>query len=237
MAAAAPSTTAAGRVLGVFAKRPTSGAVKTRLAAAASPAWAGQVAEAFLLDVLDRLADVPARRVLAFAPADAEGYFAEVAAGRFTLVAQGDGDLGVRTARFFTGQLPAAPAGVVLVGTDSPTMPVAYVGQTFAELRRADVVLGPATDGGYYLIGCARRVPPVFDGVPWSTPEVLAATVARLEDVPGRLAVLPPWYDVDTWDDWQTLCGHLRALRRAGLDPGVPRTERLALAPTPRARA
>jgi glycosyltransferase A (GT-A) superfamily protein (DUF2064 family) len=86
------------------------------------------------------------------------------------------------------------------------------------------VVLGPATDGGYYLIGCARGVPPVFDGVGWGGPRVLAETVARLGATPARLALLPPWYDVDTLADWWALRGHLAALRRAGLDADVPHT-------------
>ena len=65
------------------------------------------------------------------------------------------------------------------------------------------MVLGPALDGGYYLIGCGRRLPPVFEGVRWSTNHVLADTVARLADPSWRLALLPPWYDVDTPEDWE----------------------------------
>ena len=116
---------------------------------------------------------------------------------------------------------------MVVLGTDSPTLPPAYVEQAFAALDNADVVLGPATDGGYYLVGCGGRVPPIFEGIAWGGPTVLAETIALLADPSWRLAVLPPWYDVDTADDWRMLCGHLAALRRAGLDPGVPHTERL----------
>ena len=93
------------RVLGLFAKQPVAGSVKTRLAAASSAEWAARVAEAFLYDTLDRLAAVQAQRVLAFAPAGAEPYFAEIVRGRFDLVAQGEGDLGRRMARFFTDRL------------------------------------------------------------------------------------------------------------------------------------
>ena len=94
--------------------------------------------------------------------------------------------------------------------------------QAFQELERADVVLGPATDGGYYLVGCGRRLPPIFEGVAWSSNRTLGDTIARLTDPAWRLAVLPPWYDVDTPDDWEMLRGHLAAIRRAGLDPGIP---------------
>jgi rSAM/selenodomain-associated transferase 1 len=215
------------RTLGVFAKQPLPGAVKTRLAADTSPRWAAQVAEAFLLDTLDRLACVDARRVLAFTPSDARPYFEGVARERFLLTAQPEGDLGRRMETFLRAQLDAGAGPVVLVGADSPTLPPEFVEWAFRELERADVVLGPASDGGYYLIGCAGRVPPIFAGVAWGCERVLLDTVTRL---PGDrlLALLPPWYDVDSRADWQALCGHLAALRRAGLDPQVPRTEALA---------
>jgi rSAM/selenodomain-associated transferase 1 len=214
------------RTLGVFAKRPTPGAVKTRLAAESSADWAAAVAAAFLQDVMDRLSAVAARRVLAFAPPDALPYFTELVRGRFVLTPQSDGDLGRRMACFFAEQLAAAAGPVVLVGTDSPTLPDELVEEAFRRLERADVVLGPAADGGYYLIGCARRPPPVFDGIVWGGPRVLLDTVARLP-ADSRLALLPPWYDVDTLADWFALSGHLAALRRAGIAPDVRHTERL----------
>jgi rSAM/selenodomain-associated transferase 1 len=217
----------AARVLALFAKSPRPGEVKTRLAAATSPGRAAAVADAFLSDLIDRLAAVAARRVLVFSPPDAHDDFAARAAGRFALRPQADGDLGRRLAAFLGEELAGGAESVVVLGSDSPTVPLAYVAQAFDELRRADVVLGPAADGGYYLVGCARGLPPIFEGIPWGGAEVLSATVARLEGSRRRLAVLPPWYDVDTLDDWRMLCGHLAALRAAGIDPGVPRTERL----------
>jgi rSAM/selenodomain-associated transferase 1 len=215
------------RVLGLFAKWPAPGAAKTRLCAGRGPEWGARVARAFLLDTVERLAGVGDRRVLAFAPPEAADDFAALVGGRFELVPQADGDLGRRLARFAADQMAAGAGALVLVGADSPTLPLEYVERAFAELGGADVVLGPATDGGYYLIGFARRVPPVFDGVAWGTSRALADTVARLEGA-GRLALLPLWYDVDTPDDWAMLCGHLAALRRAGMGPGAPRTEALA---------
>jgi hypothetical protein len=214
-------------VLGLFAKWPQPGAVKTRLAAESSPDWAARVAEAFLHDLMERLLAVDVQRVLAFAPREAEAGFADLARGRFILTPQGDGDLGQRMKAFLSEQFHADAEAVVLLGTDSPTVPLAYVEQAFRALEQADVVLGPAQDGGYYLLGCTRRLPPLFENITWSSPRVLAETVARLSDPAWRLALLPPWYDIDTLADWQMLCGHLAALRRAGLDPGVPRTEQL----------
>lgn len=216
------------KVLGVFAKKPAAGQVKTRLAAETSPEFAARVATAFLHDLIERLSPLAVQRILAFAPDDALTYFTEVTHSQFELVPQGDGDLGQRMARFFTDRLHAGAAATVLVGTDSPTLPLDYIDKAFSALDRHDLVLGPATDGGYYLIGIARRLPPIFDGIAWGTHRVLAETIARLD--PGwKLALLPPWYDVDTLADWQMLKGHLAALQRADVDPGLPRTVALAL--------
>jgi len=217
----------ARRVLGLFAKQPKPGAVKTRLGAGPTHDWGARVARAFLLDTLVRLSTVAVRRVLAFTPADARDDFTALTQGRFDLTAQPDGDLGQRMSGFITAQLKAGAEAVVLVGADSPTLPIAYVEQAFEELRRADVVLGPALDGGYYLIGCGRRLPPIFDNIAWSTNRVLAETIARLSDPSWRLALLPPWYDVDTPADWALLRGHVAAMRRAGRDPAVPHIEAL----------
>ena len=235
------------RVLGVLAKQPLPGLVKTRLAAETSPQWAARVAAAFLSDSLDRLAAIEAHRILAYAPHEAEAFFSTLARDRFTLMPQAEGDLGQRMAAFFSeAVVPKLEFGnetnfrnesrssaikTVLVGVDSPTLPLWYIEEAFAKLERADIILGPATDGGYYLVGCAGRVPPIFENITWSRSTVLEETVTLLKDTEWRLELLPPWYDVDTLNDWRILRGHLAALRRAGVKTGLPCTEVLALEP------
>jgi rSAM/selenodomain-associated transferase 1 len=214
------------KALGLFAKWPIPGRVKTRLAPS-NAAWGARAAQAFLLDALQRFAAVEAQRVLAFAPAEHEADFAALVADRFLLTPQGDGDLGQRLAAFFAQQFDIGARAVVVIGTDSPTLPVEYVEHAFAELANTDVVLGPATDGGYYLIGCKPDHPPLFDNIAWSSGRVLADTIAALAESRWRLALLPPWYDVDTPEDWELLRGHMAALRRAGIDPAAPQTEAL----------
>jgi rSAM/selenodomain-associated transferase 1 len=218
-------TTAHRQVLGIFAKWPQAGTVKTRLAVL-GPDLAAGAARAFLLDTIERFGVFDLRRVVAFAPPDALADFAALTQGRFALVPQSEGDLGQRLRTFLQQEIDAGADALVVIGTDSPTLPPAYVEQAFAELERADVVLGPATDGGYYLLGCGRRVPPIFDNISWGSHRVLGETVARLSDPSWRLALLPPWYDVDTPDDWAMLGGHLAALRRAGYRE-APHTEAL----------
>jgi rSAM/selenodomain-associated transferase 1 len=213
------------RVLGIFAKQPVPGAAKTRLAERTSPDWAARVARAFLDDTLARCGGIQARRVLAFAPTEARPFFETCAAGRFAVEPQSSGDLGARLQSFFERQSRSGATRTVVVGTDSPTVPVDYIEQAFAQLADHEVVLGPADDGGYYLVGCAARVPPIFAGIDWGTDRVLAQTVARLDG--WRYTLLPSWYDVDTLDDWYRLSAHLTSLRRAGQDPKSPHVEAL----------
>lgn len=216
------------RVLGLFAKQPLPGRVKTRLASVTTDTWAASVAEAFLRDMIERLSTIGGRRILAFAPVCAEPYFRDLVRDRFALVSQGDGDLGQRMAAFISARLREGAEKVVLLGTDSPTVPLGFIEQAFQELEQADVVLGPATDGGYYLIGCSRRLPPLFEGITWSSAFVLGETISRLADPSWRLALLPPWYDIDTLDDWRMLQGHLAALRKTRRPVDVPHTSALA---------
>ena len=210
-----------------MAKRPTPGQVKTRLAAATSDAWAARVAEAFLLDTLGRLSQFEACRVLVFAPHGAETYFGEIVQDSFKLEPQSSGDLGERMASFFFNAFSLGAPKVVLVGCDSPTLPLHSIEQAFTELESSQAVFGPSTDGGYYLLGCSRFIPQLFKNVPWSTSQVLSSTIANLQDSDYKVGLLPCWYDVDTLADWQMLQGHLSALRRAGVDPCLPHIERL----------
>jgi rSAM/selenodomain-associated transferase 1 len=211
------------RTLGLFARQPVAGQVKTRLARSTSPEWAAQVAWAFLLDSLHRFQGVADRSVLLFTPDDDSALFRVARRCNFDRRPQGPGDLGERLARFIGCHVDEGP--VVVIGSDSPTLPRSLIEVAFVELRTADVVIGPATDGGYYLIGCRRHLPGLFVGIDWGGRHVLAQTVEQLHGLDARLALLAPWYDVDTLDDWHTLVGHVAAMRRAGLDPGVPRTE------------
>jgi rSAM/selenodomain-associated transferase 1 len=215
-------------VLGLFAKWPRPGAVKTRLAAQTSPDFAARVAMAFLLDSLERYGRwTRATRMLVFAPREEEANFARVAGG-WQLEPQCDGDLGNRLHNFFARQFERGSQRVVAIGTDSPTLTPTVVPTALdLILNKSDVVIGPATDGGYYLIGMKGPRPELFTGINWSGPDVLEQTIARLD--PALIAsFLAPWYDVDTLNDWRMLRGHLAAIRRHGHEPGCPRTEALA---------
>ncbi|MSU76735.1 MAG: glycosyltransferase [Gemmataceae bacterium] len=214
-------------MLGIFAKQPIVGTVKTRLAEGTSAEWACRVAEALLVDTLDRFTQVDVHRAVVFAPLSATTFFTSLCGIRYELIAQSGGDLGERLQHFFTLSRQRGHSRIVAIGSDSPTLPMEYVRSAFDLLADHDVVLGPAFDGGYYLIGCNHHDLPIFTNIAWSTSRVLEQTVERVRAASARLALLPPWYDVDTYDDWRMLRGHVRAMRASGVEPGVANIERL----------
>ncbi len=226
-----------GAVLGLFARRPDPGLVKTRLAATLGSEAAAGAYEAMLLDIAEawgseRVLDPGGRRVLIYTPADAGPWFDSRVAESWSLQPQVEGDLGARMRGFFEGEFADGASRVVLIGSDSPTLDPTFVVSAFLLLLQKDVVLGPATDGGYYLIGLKPPVPPIFEGIDWSSSRVLGQTVARLEASGHTVGMLPPWYDVDTPDDWETLTGHVRLMHLAGRRLQLPRLGRL-LTPKP----
>lgn len=183
-------------LLGIFAKHWEPGKVKTRLARTIGESHAATLHALFVAALIERISDLGERRVVVFWPPEARAAFAGVVQTHWQLLPQSSGDLGQRMQAFFSTALAWAER-VVLIGSDSPDLPTDLISQAFAALAERDVVLGPAPDGGYYLLGIARRMPPVFDGIAWSTPDVWAQTTGRLKAAGIRWHELPPWYDVD----------------------------------------
>jgi len=125
---------------------------------------------------------------------------------RISLHAQDGADLGSRMRRALDSTL-ARGARAILVGTDCPLLDVAYLARAVAALATCDAVFGPAEDGGYVLVGLSRRVD-AFSGVPWSTPDTMAATRARLASSGAAWEELPTLWDIDEPHDlarWQSL--------------------------------
>jgi uncharacterized protein len=129
--------------------------------------------------------------------------------------AQGEGDLGARMLGAIAGRFAAGAAKVLVIGTDCPDLDPALLATAFAQLDRADAVLGPAADGGYYLVGMKRPIPELFQGIPWSTPATLSATLARAGAAGVSVALLDERRDIDTAADW-------RAWRAAQGRPSAP---------------
>ncbi len=163
---------------GMFAKFWQPGAVKTRLGETIGSEAAAALYRESLRTLLVRFASVAASRELVFTPGDRQAEFRLLASQAWQLEEQGTGDLGQRMARFFERAFASGRSRVVLIGSDSPTVPSSWVDRAFDALDHHRVVLGPSEDGGYYLVGArGDRVPPIFFDIDWSTAQVWPQTV------------------------------------------------------------
>jgi rSAM/selenodomain-associated transferase 1 len=190
--------------LAAMAKVPTAGAVKTRLSPPLTPEQAAELARCFLVDRVEQLGELAASdRLVAFTPREREPDLRGLVPPGVRLVPQVGADLGARMDRLLSDLLAEGYAGAIAVGTDTPTLPTAYLAQACEALRSSttDMVLGPSRDGGYYLIGLSAPAPELFVNMPWSTAEVCAETLRRARISGRRLSVLPSWVDVDHVED------------------------------------
>ncbi len=188
-------------VLCILVKSPRPGEVKTRLAPAVGLDGAATLARAFLDDTLALARRLSWARVVVVVsgdpaplalPADVEVW------------SQGPGDLGERMERALVRAL-APGRRAILLGTDSPGLPARMVEAARASLPARGAVLGPAGDGGFYLIGLDRCEPGLLSGLPWSRSDTLVHTEARLRRAGRAVARAEPWFDVDEPADLERL--------------------------------
>ena len=187
----------------IFARAPVPGQVKTRLARGIGAAAALDFYRTTLFGVVARLRGHGWDLALAVTPDEAAAKDSLWPEG-VARTGQGEGDLGQRMARVLAQAHPASPA--LIVGADIPALDAPHIARALAALARNDLVLGPARDGGYWLIGA--RVPPpaaLFDGVRWSGPDALADT--RRNAAGLAVALADELEDVDDESDWRRLYG------------------------------
>ncbi|MFN7143782.1 MAG: TIGR04282 family arsenosugar biosynthesis glycosyltransferase [Myxococcota bacterium] len=186
----------------VMAKVPKAGAVKTRLVPLLGADGAAALCRAMTEDVLDgvRASGLPFRIALSGNLADPWVRSLDAPVER-----QCAGDLGARLRH-------ALRDGGIAIGTDAPTLPATFLTDAAASLGGHDAVWAPALDGGYVLVGVRPTALGVFDEIPWSTAETLAASVARADALGLRHARLPFWYDVDDPSGLRFVRNHLSTL-------------------------
>lgn len=186
-----------------YVKYPERGKVKSRLAHAIGE-WASvELYRAFVQDLARMLSYVKVDVRVCFSPEKARGKVVEWLGPSFSYVPQVGVDLGERLKASFEEAFEEYDR-VIVIGSDSPDLPLSFLQDALKALATHDVVIGPASDGGYYLIGFSRGGfdPSVFDDIDWSTERVFAQTRQRLR---GRVHVLPVWHDVDTLEDLKAL--------------------------------
>lgn len=212
-----------GRVaIGVMAKAPQAGRSKTRLCPPLHPEQAAALSAAFLRDITENLAlagrSAPIDGVIAYAPAGREALFDGILAdGTALMLADGAGDMPDDVQGFgrcllhaVRDMLAQGHAAACVLNSDSPTLPTDILIRAATLLlapgAERRVVLGPACDGGYYLLGMTQAHARLFADIAWSTDSVADATRARAAELGLELVELPVWFDVDDSASLARLC-------------------------------
>ena len=193
--------TAGNRALLLFSRLPRLGRVKTRLTPRFTAQEALALHRALLADSIDLLrrcgeATGASCWLYLSEAGDLEGDLSTHLGPTRVRIQQG-ADLGERLLQAFRECLEGGHAKVVVLGSDSPHLPGSYVARAFEELDRGEIVVGPARDGGYYLVGASRTFPSLFAGMPWGTSQVYRETVRRGRREGITITSLPAWDDVD----------------------------------------
>ena len=214
----------------VFVKNPVPGQVKTRLVPYLSPEQAASLYQAFLVDWCNTLSSLStAHRVVAYTPPESLGAFQTLLGEDPVYIPQVGASLGERLIAAARWACDQGYARFLLVGSDSPTLPIQYVEHALDLLESRDVVIGPSVDGGYYLIGFSKHgaslsIPTIFEEISWSTEAVFRQTLGKIQVTNTQLGLLPPWYDVDTSTELQLLRDHLFGIDLTGEISSAPQT-------------
>jgi rSAM/selenodomain-associated transferase 1 len=191
----------------VMAKAPVPGQVKTRLVPPLSPEEAAELSRCLLLDQLEALKSFHgADRFLAYAPAGAAPLFQELGCSEFVCFAQRGENLGARMHGLFEDLAEKGYRNVVVIGSDLPVFPRRFLDEAFSKLNGGtEIVLGPARDGGYYLVGMRRPIADIFQGITWGGKEVFTDTAQKIARLGLGCHLLPLWFDIDTLEDLRAL--------------------------------
>ena len=208
-------------------KAPRPGQTKTRLSPPLTPEQASALYRGFLRDSVALAVSLGWERVTLIhpEPPESEGALACLLPAEVHLLPESGTDFGTILSGSFGHHFAEGFDRVVLIGTDSPTVPVSVLRGAAATLDDHDLAIGPTEDGGYYLLAMAHHHRRLFEEIAWSTDVVYEQTLARARELGLRVAMMPTWYDVDTVVE-------LERLRRdlAGLPPRVAPATRAALA-------
>lgn len=204
-------------VVAVMVRAPSSPG-KSRLIQSLGARDARGLREALLRDTLDRLADIEWDKAVLYTPQGAESEVRALIPFAAAMLPQHGRTLGDRMDAGIRDLLSSGFDGVVLVGSDLPTLPPAHVTEALDRLARSPdgVVLGPAEDGGYYLIGLTRPHAALFSDIPWGTAQALSWTLRAARSLGVPVALLPSWYDVDSDADLRRVSEASEQLAEAG---------------------
>jgi len=191
----------------LFIRTPEKGRVKSRLATDLGDEMAVVIYKSFILDILAMLRNGPYPFTLCVHPPDSREALVDWFGPALTCVPQEGNDLGEKMKNAFVRSFSGQTERAVLIGSDIPDLPMAIIDEAFVALDTCDAVIGPTSDGGYYLVGFRRDsfLPGVFEGIPWGTESVYEKTLGLFHGAGYRVHVLPEWHDIDTAGDLKSL--------------------------------
>lgn len=195
--------------IGIFCKTPTPGLSKTRLSPPLQPDECAAISACFIRDLAATIAEVAgdgsAAGYAVYTPLGSERALRTLLPPGFRLLPQCEGDFGVRLMTA-TSDLLRTHAGAIMVNADSPTLPASILSAAVSATQSGNaVVLSPALDGGYTLIGVSDVHPRLYEDIPWSTAAVFGRTLERAAEIHLPVVTVPGWYDVDDADSLATL--------------------------------
>jgi uncharacterized protein len=200
----------------LFARDPILGKVKTRLSPFLEEDVVLKLYTCFLQDSLDNIRQVEnVDRFVGVAPSNESGFFNRTLGSDIRMFVQEGENLGDKMRWAIQDRFAEGYERVIIIGSDSPSLPASYISQAVGSDK--DMVLGPSTDGGYYLIGMQGKVVEVFNDVTWGTETVLQETCGHLAQNRASLELLPVWYDIDTPEDLKFFKTHLGLIEQTGL--------------------
>ncbi len=231
----------------VMAKAPLRGAAKSRLAPPLTPEEAAELSRCFIRDVCaaieDAIAMIPAAAkvqvnpMIAYTPARTKAAFDGLVPASFEFIEQRGEGLGERLINVAGDLLSTGFESVVMMNSDSPTIPPGILGEAIARLARPGdrLAIVGADDGGYCLIGLKRPHWRIFEDITWSTSAVFAQTMERAAELGLEVARMPSWYDIDDAASLRRLVGELFDDRTRGEETGPRSTAENSAAPATRA--
>ena len=198
------------KVVILFLKSPEKGVVKTRLAKALGEDLTLELYQCFIADILKTGKKIAADIFIIYSAingVNGEGFYLD---NEYPCLPQKGVDLGIRMYNAFQAVSAQGYKKIVLIGSDTPDLPAAYIDEAFFRLDKYDVVLGPSDDGGYYLIALRQDTinDAIFNDLPWSTSQVFSKTMKIVGQRGMAHYTLPKWDDIDEIDDLRRFYDH-----------------------------
>lgn len=187
----------------LFTKFPQKGLVKSRISIHLDETTTLTLYKSFVSDTLQLVNQLNYNKIICYTPTNSLQDFKSWLGSQYHYLPQKGVNLGQRISNSFQYAFTHNYQYVIALGTDSPDLPAHYIHEGFYHLAMGNVVIGPSTDGGYYLIGLNKEnfFPRLFENIPWSTQNVFHQTLEIVKDEKLKSHVLPTWYDIDTLKD------------------------------------